>query len=199
MGSHSLLQPFPSHSPGIEPESLALQADSFYRNHLSHQGRGTMSRPFHVLSYLILRTAHDLGILLLSQIKELVHRKIKYLVQGQTDTSDRAKTWHRSDLYQCWCFFYCILVSLTFISISNSTIILGEITQIVDVLSGQPLYGHLLIFLLKSFQHLLILKLSSLRGQLEPKASPLQSNWQPSLNPQCFKFQLNENCFPRPA
>ena len=92
VGSHSLLQPFPSHSPGIEPESLALQADSFYRNHLSHQGRGTMSRPFHVLSYLILRTAHDLGILLLSQIKELVHRKIKYLVQGQTDTSDRAKT-----------------------------------------------------------------------------------------------------------
>lgn len=96
-----------------------------------------------------------------------------------------------------------LVLFLLYFSVFNLYIyfqlILGEITQIVDVLSGQPLHGHLLIFLLKSFQHLLILKLSSLRGQLEPKASPLQSNWQLSLNPQCFKFQLNENCFPRPA
>lgn len=35
--------------------------------------QGTMSRSFHVLSHLILRTAYDMGIVLISQIKELVH------------------------------------------------------------------------------------------------------------------------------
>lgn len=45
--------------------------------------QGTMLRSFHVLSHLILRTAYDMGIVLFSQIKELVHRRVKYLVQGQ--------------------------------------------------------------------------------------------------------------------
>lgn len=35
---------------------------------------------------LFLRTAYDTGIVLMSQVKELVHRKVKYLVQGQTDS-----------------------------------------------------------------------------------------------------------------